>query len=93
MCLLFTIYSYFVNNYHLYFILLDYICYKIYKKEYDNEIYICVDMWDKKTKKATGFKISTYELNTLNMSEDSFRFINRSYMRLFNRLCYDGDVE
>lgn len=72
---------------------MDYICYKIYKKEYDNEIYICVDMWDKKTKKATGFKISTYELNTLNMSEDSFRFINRSYMRLFNRLCYDGDME
>lgn len=68
---------------------MDYICYKVYKEEHD----ICIDIWNKKTKKATGFKISTDELDILNISEDSFRMINRSYMRLFNRLCYDGDME
>ena len=68
---------------------MDYICYKIYEEEHD----ICVDIWDKKTGKATGFKISIDELNVLNISKDSFRLINRSYMRLFNRLRYDGDVE
>ena len=73
---------------------MDYIRYKIYKKEYDNEqVDICVDIWDKKTGKATGFKISTDELDILNISEDSFRLLNRSYMRLFNRLCYDGDAK
>lgn len=71
---------------------MDYICYKIYKEECDGEKYVCVDIWDKKTKKATGFKISLYELNMLNMSEDSFKIINRSYMRLFNRLFYDKHI-
>lgn len=72
---------------------MDYIRYKVYEEEYDNEVYICIDIWDKKTKKATGFKISTDELDILNISEDSFRMINRSYMLLFNRLRYDGDME
>ena len=68
-------------------------CYKIYEEKYDNEVYTCVDIWDKKTKKATGFKISTSELDILNISKDSFKMINRSYMLLFNRLRYNGDVE
>lgn len=72
---------------------MDYICCKVYEEEYANAVYICIDIWDKKTKKATGFKISTDELDILNISKDSFRMINRSYMLLFNRLRYDGDVE
>lgn len=71
---------------------MDYICYKVYEEEYGNEVYyMCIEVWDKKTKKATGFKISTDELDMLNISKDSLRMINDSYMRLFNRLRYDGD--
>lgn len=68
---------------------MDCIRYKIYEEEHD----ICVDIWDKKTGKATGFKIPIDELNILDISKDSFRLLNRSYMQLFNRLCYDGDME
>lgn len=72
---------------------MDYICYKFYEEEHDNEVYICIDILDRETKKAAGLKISTYELDILNISKDSFRSINRSYMLLFNTLHYNGDVE
>lgn len=46
---------------------MDYISYKIYKEEHDNDTYICVDIWDKKTKNATGLRISTDELDIFNI--------------------------